>query len=503
MLVYVIWFGVVEKKIKPASPTSASFQQQPRQAPAVNAAPGADAAAPQAAPASVADRKQLETQSLPAALGKAQVKIHPKGAAVVSWQYQEPLGTVELVRDPQPGFLAAFPELAFSPAKDSPLTWTARRADGLQVVKQFMPAPDDRTLPRVVITLKNAGVKPLETGPWSLSIGPGLGTIGSETAENVKQMRAIGLTPADRGLAGAVEIFKPGQLQAPYRWVAVDNRYFLAALLPQAGDFSSITCEPGARLRLDAAAAHLAPGQSRAWAIPYYIGEKGNTWLSRYGVGLERSIDFGFFAQLGRFVLKALDKLHALTGNWGWSIIVLTMLLQILLLPLTYKSLKAQAAMRRLQPEIARLQQRHAKDPKTLNAETMELYRKHGANPLGGCLPMLIQMPVFIALYNALRNAWELHGAGWIFWIHDLSAKDPYYILPLVMGGLMFAQNKLNPPTSDPTQQQMMKWMPIIFTFMFLKFPAGLVLYWLTNSAANAAIQMSLRSRFDSTAGRK
>jgi YidC/Oxa1 family membrane protein insertase len=175
----------------------------------------------------------------------------------------------------------------------------------------------------------------------------------------------------------------------------------------------------------------------------------------------------------------------------------LTLCLQVLLSPLTYKSLKAAASMRKLQPQIAKLQERYKDDPTRMNTEMMGLYKKEGANPLGGCLPMLLQMPIFVSLYNALRNSWELHGVGWMFWIHDLSAKDPYYVLPLVMGGLMFAQSKLNPPAGDPAQQQMMMFMPVIFTVMFLNFPSGLVLYWLTNSLVSTVLQLSLRSHLE------
>jgi YidC/Oxa1 family membrane protein insertase len=199
-------------------------------------------------------------------------------------------------------------------------------------------------------------------------------------------------------------------------------------------------------------------------------------------------------------MLAALVRIQATVGNWGWSIIALTLCLQVLLMPLTYKSLKAAASMRKVQPEIAKLQARYKDDPTRLNTEMMALYKTAGANPLGGCLPMLLQMPIFVALYNALRSSWELHGAGWMFWIHDLSAKDPFYVLPVVMGGLMFLQSKLNPPAGDPAQQQMMMFMPLIFTFMFLKFPAGLVLYWLTNSLVSTVLQLALRDRLNGEA---
>ena len=150
--------------------------------------------------------------------------------------------------------------------------------------------------------------------------------------------------------------------------------------------------------------------------------------------------------------------------------------------------------MKKLQPEVAKLQKKYADDSQKLSAATMELYKTKGANPLGGCLPMVLQMPIFIALFNALRNSWELHGAVWIFWIKDLSAKDPYYVLPIVMGGLMFLQSKMNPPAGGPAQQKIMMFMPLIFTFMFMNFPSGLVLYWLTNSlVSTAVVQVALK----------
>ena len=177
---------------------------------------------------------------------------------------------------------------------------------------------------------------------------------------------------------------------------------------------------------------------------------------------------------------------------------MLTVVLQFVLFPLTYKQMKSMAVMKRIQPEISKLQQKYAKDQRRMQTEMMELYKKHGANPLGGCLPMLVQLPVFVALFNMLRNAWELHGAPWMFWVKDLSAHDPYYVLPLVMGGIMFFQNKLNPPAStDPAQAKVFTYMPLIFTFMFLNFPSGLVLYWLTNSVLSVAQQLALKERFN------
>jgi YidC/Oxa1 family membrane protein insertase len=349
---------------------------------------------------------------------------------------------------------------------------------------------------RVVAT--NPNRSPVDSGVWTLTVGPGLGTIATEQKENKDVLRAIALTPAGGGLNGRIEVLKPGTHAGPYRWIGIDNRYFLAALLPSPEHFNEARTEESAKLVLTAKAQSIRPnGGTFTWEVPYYLGAKGQTWLSRYGMGLERAIDFGFFSWIGRKMLEALERLHGMTSNWGWAILILTLILQVLLFPLTWKSLKAAAAMKKLQPEIAKLQQKYADDSQKLSAATMELYKAKGANPLGGCLPMLLQMPIFIALFNALRNSWELHGAEWIFWIKDLSAKDPYYVLPIVMGGLMFLQSKMNPPAGDPAQQKIMMFMPLIFTFMFMNFPSGLVLYWLTNSLVSTVVQIALKDQLE------
>ena len=489
--VYGLWFGFAEKRLahEPERiPISGSVPQASRPEAPPTTQPARKASLLQDADK---DAAELIKQADKINMDDTEALISPRGAGIVSWRDKEPLGVVELVSDPQPGFFATWPELAFKRQPQAPgIVYAARRPDGMNVVKEFLPA-DKNNLPRLRITLANSGAGSIETGSWSISLGPGLGTIPSEQEENQKVWRALGLLIGEKGLKGKLESFSPGEHAGAYRWVGIDNRYFLAAMLPPA-DFNLASNMPPS-VTLTAKSQILAARESRSWEIPYYLGAKGHGWLSRYEKGLERSIDFGFFAQLGRFIMSVLTKLHGWTMNWGWSIILLTVLLQIVLFPLTFKSLKAMAAMKRLQPEITRMQQKYAKDQSKMHTELMDLYKKNGANPLGGCLPMLLQLPVFYALYNALRNAWELHGAPWIFWIKDLSAKDPYYVLPIVMGALMFFQNKMNPPSADPSQAKMMTWMPVIFTVMFLNFPSGLVLYWLTNSLVSAMQQATLK----------
>jgi len=464
----------------------------------VFAAVAANTAKPEEAPKPMVTTKELLEQSERFEFLGQTWRVHPQGAAVVSAEYQGPLGSVELVHDPKPGLFATFPELSFKrEPKAAHPTFTATTPEGVRVIKEFVPGAE-RELPRLRLTLRNPGRTALRAPAWTLSIGPGLGTVASELKENEDVWRSVGLLPAEGALKGKLEVFKTGEHSAPYRWVGVDNRYFLAAVLPPAESVAKIESFQPPRLRLTAKEGELPAGGERTVELPFYLGAKANNALSAYGAGLERSIDFGFFAQLGRMVVRALGYIHDRVGNWGWAIVILTLILQVILFPLTYKSLKAAAAMKKVQPEMARIQQKWGKDPARMNQEMMELYKRSGANPLGGCLPMLLQMPIFIALFNALRNSWELHGAQWVGWIKDLSAHDPYYVLPIIMGALMVVQQKMQPAaTADPVQQKMMMWMPVIFTFMFLKFPAGLVLYWTTNSVVSAVLQVALKGHFE------
>lgn len=501
--VYAAWFGFLEKKfnppsLKPAvSATAGSSASSSLVASGTKStsfpASASPAPAPAAAPAKLDAAEADEVQ-----LGDAVAKIHPRGAAIVSFLYPEPLGRVELVHNADEGLFGTFPDLEFKrdAAFKKGIVYTATRADGLKISKEFLPG-EGTVLPRVRVVAVNSSKRAVDAGAWTLTVGSGLGTIETEKKENEKLQRALALTPAAKGLNGRIETLKEGAHAEPFRWIGIDNRYFLAALLPSPEHFAAPLVSLPPKITLTAKPVTIPPNGSFTWEVPYYLGAKGQTWLSRYGIGLERSIDFGYFAWIGRKMLEALEYLHGLTHNWGWAILALTLILQVLLFPLTWKSLRAAAAMKKLQPEIAKLQQKYADDSAKLSAATMEMYKTKGANPLGGCLPMVLQMPIFIALFNALRNSWELHGAVWIFWIKDLSAKDPYYVLPVVMGGLMFLQSKMNPPAGDPAQQKVMMFMPLIFTFMFMNFPSGLVLYWLTNSLVSTVVQVALKDQLE------
>jgi len=228
-----------------------------------------------------------------------------------------------------------------------------------------------------------------------------------------------------------------------------------------------------------------------------YIGPKDHVVLTAIDPKLTDVIEYGFFTFISRPLFKLLQFLHEMIGNWGWAIVCMTLLIRLVLFPLTYKGMVSMNKLKALGPKIKELKEKYKGDKQKLNTHTMELYKKHGANPMGGCLPMILQIPVFFAIYRVLQNAIELKGAPWIFWIHDLAVMDPYYILPVAMGVTMFWQQRVTPNNfTDPMQEKIMKFLPLIFTFFFVTFPAGLTLYWFTNNLFSIAQQYYVNSLF-------
>lgn len=499
-LVYIGWYSFMEKKLQPKK--SQAAQQQA-------AAPGTPAAAPPAAsspqaPAAAPLSADLKKETVSIKAGKAEFVFYTGAAAMKSAVYQGPVAPVELIPDQETGFFASSLPGAFrlrSRTADS-LEFEASPQPGLLITKKFSFSADN-SLNSMSVTAANTSSKAQLLPAWELSIGPGLGTVKSEEKENPKLWKAA-YTFKEGGRKHPtlkdLKDLKDDPAKADWVWAGLDNRYFLAAVT---GDGLSgirpvrretlIKDDKAPLLALPMAAAELKPGEKRTWETQFYLGPKNYERLKALGHGLDRSVDFGFFAPLAKLANSSIVYFHDLTGNYGAAIIILSVIIQLLLTPLSFKSFKAMAVMKKIQPEMQAIQKKYKEDPKRMNQEVMDLYKRHGTNPLGGCLPMLLQIPVFFALFTALRNSWDLHGAPFVFWIKDLSAKDPFYVLPLVMGGIMFLQQHLNPQTSDPSQAAMMKWMPVIFTFMFLTFPSGLVLYWLINSTWGFAQTMYLQ----------
>lgn len=228
-----------------------------------------------------------------------------------------------------------------------------------------------------------------------------------------------------------------------------------------------------------------------------YVGSKNYKTLDSINPVLTNAIEYGWFTFASKPLFALLLWLHGIFGNWGWAIIALTVIIRTVLYPLTYKGMMSMAKMKELAPKLKEIKEKHGKDPQRMNAATMDMYKKHGANPLGGCLPMLLQIPVFFAIYRVLLNAVELQGAPWALWITDLSRMDQYYILPILMGASMYYQQKLTPNNfTDPIQEKVFKYLPVIFTFFFITFPSGLVLYWFVNNLFSIGQQFIVNTQF-------
>jgi len=228
-----------------------------------------------------------------------------------------------------------------------------------------------------------------------------------------------------------------------------------------------------------------------------YIGQKNYNTLHNIKPVLTNVIEYGWFTFASKPLFALLSWLHGIFGNWGWAIIGLVTIIRAVLYPLTYKGMMSMQKIKELAPKLKEIKEKHKKDPQRMNAATMEMYKKHGANPLGGCLPMLLQIPVFFAIYRVLLNAVELQGAPWMLWITDLSRMDHYYVLPLLMGASMYFQQRLTPTNfTDPLQEKVMRFLPVIFTFFFITFPSGLVLYWFVNNLFSIGQQFIVNTQF-------
>ena len=214
-----------------------------------------------------------------------------------------------------------------------------------------------------------------------------------------------------------------------------------------------------------------------------YIGPKNEKTLAAIHPELTDAIEFGWFSFLAKPFFKVLLWINNYVGNWGWAIILFTLLVKLVLFPLSYKGMMSMQKLKDLAPKMKEIKEKYKGDPAKMNAQMMEMYKKHGANPMGGCLPLILQIPVFFALYRVLLNAVELEGAPWILWIENLAQMDPYFVLPLLMGASMWFQQRITPSNfSDPLQEKIFKWFPVIMTVFFIYFPSGLVLYWLVNN---------------------
>ncbi len=277
-------------------------------------------------------------------------------------------------------------------------------------------------------------------------------------------------------------------------WIAMLEHYFVSAWIPKANSFSEYQTEDfrdgSLGMRFVNAAVSVQPGATEKVSAQLFIGPKVADVLKKISPSLELTVDYGVLWWVCVPLFWLLRAIFNIIGNWGWAIIFTTLLIKILFYRLSAASYRSMGNLRKLQPKIEELKARCGEDRQRFSQSVMELYRKEKVNPLGGCLPILVQIPVFISLYYVLLESVELRQAPWCLWIMDLSAKDPFYVLPVVMGISMFFQQKMNPPPPDPIQAKVLMFMPIFFTALFLQFPSGLMVYWVVNNTLSILQQM-------------
>ncbi|MEN6373508.1 MAG: membrane protein insertase YidC [Smithella sp.] len=372
--------------------------------------------------------------------------------------------------------------------------------DKIKVEKIFTFNPDNYTI-NLDVKVYNLTAAPLNQTPklsWQ------------QYADPNKEVDSYGHEGPVASIARSIEREEPKKLdkekiQGPnVLWSGYESKYFIASFIPENPSLTSTIMNRDAADMVSVSIKgqkELIPGnQSGSFSYTLYMGPKEHNLLKTQNVGLEDSIDFGSWLKwLALPLLWVLNFIHNYIANYGLAIIVLTLLIKIIFWPLGNLSYKSMQEMKNLQPKIAELKERYKNDQQKIGAETMALYKAHHVNPFGGCLPMIIQIPIFFGLYKALLYSIELRHSPFFWWIQDLSAKDPYYITPIIMGATQFIQQKMTPTMGgDPMQAKLMLFMPVIFTFFFLNFPSGLVIYWLFNNIFSIGQQYYMNKKLES-----
>ena len=386
--------------------------------------------------------------------------------------------------------------------------FAAEGPDGVRVDKVYRFRRDSYLI-EVSLEIRNAGTAPITPYAYfqlthdgkhsgdanSLAASFGARSFnGFAVYTEEKKFQKVQLTDIDKKKAEYVK-------QASDGWLAYVQHYFVAGWIPPA----KVTRDYEVLKRADGvyagyvriAAGSLAPGAATTIAVPLYAGPQEQRRLDAVAPGFDLVVDYGWLTIIAWPLFWLLEKLHALTGNWGVAIILLTVLIKLIFFPLSAAGYKSMAKMKLITPRLQRLREMYGDDRQKMNQAMMELYRTERINPLGGCFPIIVQIPVFIALYWVLLAAIELRHAPFMLWITDLSALDPYYVLPILMTITMVFQTRMNPTPPDPVQAKVMQFMPFIFSIFFFFFPAGLVLYWLVNNILSIAQQWQIQRMFD------
>ena len=381
--------------------------------------------------------------------------------------------------------------------KDEQLIFTWTSPEGISIVKTYSFSPDAYEI-GLGIKVRNFSPEAIDN---NLTISLRNSLNGAEESRYVFSGPAA-LINGELKEIKIKQIAKQDKYVGRIGWMAYEDQYFVSALIPQKAREASIDLEVTSTQVLEATyidpSGPVPPRTERTYQYRVYFGPKSLESIGSVGAGFAKIVDFGFFDIIAKPLLHAMNFLHRFLPNYGVVIIIITIIVKLLFWPLSNKSYQSMSQMKKLQPKMAELRAKYKNDKKMMNQEIMNLYKLYKVNPLGGCLPMILQIPVFFAFYKMLYQAIELRHAPFCLWINDLSAPDrllnfdfkiplmaaPYGIpvLTIIMGASMFLQQKMSPPPGDPTQAKMMMFMPIFFTFIFINFPSGLVLYWLVNN---------------------
>ena len=391
----------------------------------------------------------------------------------------------------------------------------ARDGAGVEVVKKFVfhrgsyeilvdyeirNGGDKPISPHAYFQLLRDGHPPSQDAARTSAIGGVATFTGPAVYTEETKFVKVDFKDIDKGKQSHVKKAKDG-------WIAFVQHYFVSAWLPGGnGEREFFTNKVGDNLYTAGVivpVGTVAPGASATVSMPLYIGPQETDKLRKIAPGLDLVVDYGWLKILAAPLFWVLKFIHGVVGNWGWSIILLTILIKLVFYPLNHKAGRSMAAMKVLGPKMEKLKQLYGDDRQKLNTAMMELYRTEKINPLGGCLPIVVQIPVFIALYWVLLASIELRYAPWLGWIHDLSAPDPFYILPVVYAVSMFVQTRLNPQPADPVQAKVMLAMPIVFSIFFFFFPSGLVLYWVVQNLLSIAQQWHINRALAAEAAAK
>ncbi|HEV2430327.1 MAG TPA: membrane protein insertase YidC [Burkholderiales bacterium] len=399
-------------------------------------------------------------------------------------------------------------ERALAPGRDEvAVQLLAAGKDGLEVRKSYTFKRNSYVVD-VVLEVRNPGAAPVaayayfqlthdgkpETNTTTVAETFGAQSfIGFAVYTDERKFEKVHLSDLDKGKTDYVK-------QATNGWLAFVQHYFVSAWLPPQGlprDYVAEKRPDGIYAARAMVPVSVAAGGSAAVNVPLYVGPQEQRRLQSAAPGLDLVVDYGWLAIIAWPLFWLLEKFYALSGNWGVAIILLTVLIKLVFFPLSAASYKSMAKMKLITPRLQKLREMYAHDRQKMNQAMMELYKTEKINPLGGCFPILVQIPVFIALYWVLLAAIELRHAPFMLWIKDLSALDPYYVLPILMTATMVLQTRMNPVPPDPVQARVMQIMPFVFSIFFFFFPAGLVLYWLVNNILSIAQQWQIQRMFD------